>query len=111
MNPRGNNNNNNNNIRPQTVHQLQFEIETLKARIGADRERVKAVILNSILGWKLMKVDDNISGATCISHILKQDRHLHQIAEQQNVMSIEQLNIKIRKSLKGHNAKVMVDHH
>ena len=48
MNPRGNNNNNNNNIRPQTVHQLQFEIETLKARIGADRERVKAVILNSI---------------------------------------------------------------
>ena len=85
------------------MHQLQFEIETLKARIGADRERVKAVILNSILGWKLMKVDE--------THILKQDRHLHQIAEQQNVMSIEQLNIKIRKSLKGHNAKVMVDHH
>ena len=29
-------------------------------------------------------------------------------AEQQNVMSIEQLNIKIRKSLKGHNAKVNI---
>ena len=37
-----------------------------------------------------------------------QDRNLQATAEQQNVMSIEQLNIKIRKSLKGHNAKVNV---
>ena len=37
-----------------------------------------------------------------------QDRNLQSTAEQQNVMSIEQLNIKIRKSLKGHNAKVNV---
>jgi len=62
--------------KPDTVHALQYEIETLKARIGVDRERIK-------------------------------DRTLHHIADQQNVMSIEQLNIKIRKSLKGHNAKVL----
>ena len=37
-----------------------------------------------------------------------QDRNLQATAEQQNVMSIEQLNIKIRKSLKGHNAKVNI---
>merc|ERR1712150_313154 len=27
--------------KPNTVHQLQYEIETLKARIGVDRERIK----------------------------------------------------------------------
>jgi hypothetical protein len=35
-----------------------------------------------------------------------QDKTLQQVAELANIMSIDQLNIKIRRSLKGHNAKV-----
>ena len=36
-----------------------------------------------------------------------QDKTLHQVADLTNILSIDQLNIKIRKSLKGHNAKVL----
>ena len=36
-----------------------------------------------------------------------QDKTLQQVAEIASVPSIDQLNIKIRKSLKGHNAKVV----
>jgi len=35
------------------------------------------------------------------------DKTLHQVADLANILSIDQLNIKIRKSLKGHNAKVL----
>ena len=35
------------------------------------------------------------------------DKTLQQVADIANVPSIDQLNIKIRKSLKGHNAKVV----
>ncbi|XP_023336379.1 LOW QUALITY PROTEIN: guanine nucleotide-binding protein subunit beta-5-like [Eurytemora carolleeae] len=35
------------------------------------------------------------------------DKNLPQVADLANVMSIEQLNIKIRRSLKGHNSKVL----
>jgi hypothetical protein len=40
-----------------------------------------------------------------------QDKTLQQVAELANIMSIDQLNIKIRRSLKGHNAKVNVGGH
>ena len=36
-----------------------------------------------------------------------QDKTLQQVADIASVPSIDQLNIKIRKSLKGHNAKVV----
>ena len=36
-----------------------------------------------------------------------QDKSLQQVADIASVPSIDQLNIKIRKSLKGHNAKVV----
>ena len=39
--------------------------------------------------------------------IFLQDKTLHQVADLANILSIDQLNIKIRKSLKGHNAKVL----
>ena len=42
-----------------------------------------------------------------LTSTLLQDKTLQQVGEQQSVMSIDQLNIKIRKSLKGHNAKVL----
>jgi hypothetical protein len=40
-----------------------------------------------------------------------QDKTLQQVAELANIMSIDQLNIKIRRSLKGHNAKVNAEGH
>ena len=39
--------------------------------------------------------------------LLFQDKTLQQVADIASVPSIDQLNIKIRKSLKGHNAKVV----
>ena len=69
---------------------LQYEIETIKARIGAEREKIR-VLLSPLPH----ETDPRV-----------QDKTLQQVGEQQGVMSIDQLNIKIRKSLKGHNAKV-----
>jgi hypothetical protein len=44
-------------------------------------------------------------------YLCVQDKTLQQVAELANIMSIDQLNIKIRRSLKGHNAKVIVEGH
>ena len=54
---------------------LDIISQVLKARISAEREKLK-------------------------------DKTLGQVAESNNVGQIDQLNIKIRRSLKGHNAKV-----
>jgi len=60
---------------------------------------------------------DTVQGLQCEIEMLKsrisqereklRDKNLPQVADLANVLSIDQINIKIRRSLKGHNAKVL----
>ena len=77
---------------PDTVQSLQHEIEVIKAKIAQEREKIR---VRSEIRVRMIMMCHG------------QDKTLQQVADIASVPSIDQLNIKIRKSLKGHNAKVV----